>query len=177
MRLAAGCHPLREIPIDELTCADCPVGGWWRPRAWATLGGTGRPVAGEWCGGLQLHSGMIGSEAGDPAAAHELLQDLLRVDPEALQKVGVLVGIDLVGKLLRCLTGLVLLPLLPEHVQNRALVDLHGCPPLTTVPMSSASPATSPHKLPEHAHARAGLQQWTWTLETKDEAVAVTLNE
>src|SRR6266568_6457399 len=104
---AAGCHPLREIPIDELTCADCPVGGWWRPRAWATLGGTGRPVAGEWCGGLQLHSGMIGSEAGDPAAAHELLQDLLRVDPEALQKVGVLVGIDLVGKLLRCLTGLV----------------------------------------------------------------------
>jgi RNA polymerase sigma factor (sigma-70 family) len=66
------------------------------------------------------------SEVGHAAAAGEPLQQLLRVEAEALQQAGVLVGVDLVGKLLLGLAGLVLLAAFAEQLQDRALVDLQG---------------------------------------------------
>jgi hypothetical protein len=65
------------------------------------------------------------SELGQ-AAAHELLDELLGVDAELLEQVGVLVGVDLVGELLLGLGGLVLLAALAEEVEEHVLVELHA---------------------------------------------------
>jgi hypothetical protein len=58
--VVTGATWLREIPIDKLTCADRPVGGWKRPRAWATLGG---PVA-SGGGVVWLAAAVLGSGHG-----------------------------------------------------------------------------------------------------------------
>jgi hypothetical protein len=65
------------------------------------------------------------SELGQAAAAHEPLDQLLGVEAELLQQVGVLVGVDLVGELLLGLAGLVLLATIAEQVEDHALVELH----------------------------------------------------
>jgi Virulence factor BrkB len=69
-----------------------------------------------------------GSQAGHPPA-HEPLQKLLGVEAKTLEQVGVLVGVHLVGELLVCLAGLVVLAALPEQVEDRVLVDLHALSP------------------------------------------------
>ncbi len=68
-------------------------------------------------------SGVL--EARDAAAA-ELGQHVLWLEPELLQQAGVALGIDLVGQLLLRVLGLVGLPLLVEHVEDLVLGDLHG---------------------------------------------------
>jgi hypothetical protein len=66
------------------------------------------------------------SEAGDVTA--ELGKQLLRVQPELLQQVGVLFGVDLIGQLLLGLVDLVALALLLEHFEDLVFGDLHGVP-------------------------------------------------
>src|SRR5580693_7405592 len=61
-----------------------------------------------------------------PLPAAELAQQVLRVDPEALQKVAVLLVVDQVGKLL---SGLLKLRRILNHPENCLLVELHEFPP------------------------------------------------
>jgi hypothetical protein len=52
----------------------------------------------------------------------------LRVEPERLQQVGVLFGVDPIGQLLLGLVALVALALLLEHFADLVFGDLDGVP-------------------------------------------------
>jgi hypothetical protein len=60
--------------------------------------------------------------------ASEPAQDVLRVDPDLLEDVPVLLVVDLIRELLLGLLRLVVVATLAEHLDDLLLVDLHRSP-------------------------------------------------
>src|SRR3954451_18453542 len=105
---------------------------------------------------VALEAELAADVAGDLPTV--LADELLRVDAEALEQVGMLVGVDLIGQLVLRLRCLVVLPAVTQQRQDLVLGNLHPRPLPGAPTPRRTSRARAANVAPPHAPAPGHIQ-------------------